>query len=322
MVIGNRSDNENCSIGLIAGPDSAATSSSPPSASPPDGAPRGTSLSGAAASDKRELCELCGGRGAFRRSHADHLPYPRRHAEQKKYDRECGFGLQRPVEAPAYRAADEDRRDELAARAQAHRHPRGEVVGGFGRVRTRRRGGFRPLRLQLPESASSRARSAGSSSGGSFSLGIRPLSWRGARRCVGSLVEEISRRVNRLAAPWPPGFASLMRAFRACPALDCRRLGGLPWIEISQSLEGQNSLVVGKNAGNFAELAPFCENPSRKHLRIQAFADEFPTRSSREFFRQRRELFEGAGNSREISRDIGPRVPDYEITVTLYSTAI
>jgi hypothetical protein len=113
-----------------------------------------------------------------------------------------------------------------------------------------------------------------------------------------------------------------MRAFRACPALDGRRLGGLPWIEISQSLEGQNSLVVGKNAGNFAELAPFCENPSRKHLRIQAFADEFPTRSSREFFRQRRELFEGAGNSREISRDIGPRVPDYEITVTLYSTAI
>src|SRR5271154_6127725 len=47
---------------------------------------------------------------------------------------------------------------------------------------------------------------------------------------------------------------------------------------------GQNSLVVGKNAGNFAESAHFCENPSRKHLRIQSFAGEFPTRERREFF--------------------------------------
>src|SRR5271156_2219107 len=53
---------------------------------------------------------------------------------------------------------------------------------------------------------------------------------------------------------------------------------------------GQNSLVVGKNAGNFAESAHFCENPSRKHLRIQSFAGEFPTRERREFFGPRREF--------------------------------
>src|SRR5271170_632453 len=33
--------------------------------------------------------------------------------------------------------------------------------------------------------------------------------------------------------------------------------------------DSQNSLVAAKNAGNFAESALFCENLSRKHLRIQ-----------------------------------------------------
>jgi hypothetical protein len=51
-----------------------------------------------------------------------------------------------------------------------------------------------------------------------------------------------------------------------------------------------DSLVVGKNAGNFAESAFFCDNPSRKQLQIQQFADEFPTRASREFFCQLREF--------------------------------
>src|SRR5271156_4580332 len=90
--------------------------------------------------------------------------------------------------------------------------------------------------------------------------------------------------------------ASWMRVFRACPVPGGRRLAGLPRIEISQSLEGQNSLVVGKNAGNFVESALFCENPSRKHLRIQSFADEFPTRARREFFRC-------AGNEQGIPRE-------------------
>src|SRR5271170_1383498 len=71
--------------------------------------------------------------------------------------------------------------------------------------------------------------------------------------------------------------ASMMRVFRACPVPGGRRLAGLPWIEISQSLGGQDSLVVGKNAGNFVESALFCENPSRKYLRSQSFEDGFPT---------------------------------------------
>jgi hypothetical protein len=68
------------------------------------------------------------------------------------------------------------------------------------------------------------------------------------------------------------------------PVPDCRRLGGLPRIEISQSLEGQDSLVVGKNAGNFAESALSCEHPSRKHQLIQMIADEFPTRTEQGIF--------------------------------------
>ena len=63
-----------------------------------------------------------------------------------------------------------------------------------------------------------------------------------------------------------------------------RLLGGSPRIGISQSPEGRDSLVAGKNAGNFFDSAVFCENLSRKHLRIQLFADEFPTRTAQGIF--------------------------------------
>jgi hypothetical protein len=62
----------------------------------------------------------------------------------------------------------------------------------------------------------------------------------------------------------------------------------------------QNSLVAGKNAGNFAESAAFCENPSRKHLLIQVFADKFPTQASRELFCARREFIPALARSREF----------------------
>jgi hypothetical protein len=62
--------------------------------------------------------------------------------------------------------------------------------------------------------------------------------------------------------------ASMMHIFRACPfptvgsSAACRG-------SILQDPEGQNSLVAGKNAGNFADSAVFRENTSQKHLRIQ-----------------------------------------------------
>src|SRR5271155_2302315 len=59
---------------------------------------------------------------------------------------------------------------------------------------------------------------------------------------------------------------------------------------ILQPPDVPNSLVVGKNAGNFADSAVPCEQPSRKLLQMQWFADEFPTHQSREFFRASREL--------------------------------
>ena len=72
--------------------------------------------------------------------------------------------------------------------------------------------------------------------------------------------------------------------FSSMPRSRRRLLRGLPWIEISQSPEGQNSLVAGKKAGNLFDSAVFCENPSRKHLLIQSFADEFPTRTEQGIF--------------------------------------
>jgi hypothetical protein len=65
--------------------------------------------------------------------------------------------------------------------------------------------------------------------------------------------------------------------------------------------------VAGKNAGNFADSAFFSENPSRKHLRIQYFAREFPTRSSREFIRASRELISTFRLEQGIWRQIDPR---------------
>src|SRR5271154_598012 len=309
MVIGTRSDNENCSIGLIAGPDSAATSSSPPSPSPPDGA-----AARLYPGRSRQTSANCANyvAGGPRLGEGTRITFHTPAAPPSRKNTIVNAGLvfsaqsrPQPIAPPTRIAAT----NSLPARRPID-IPEARLSGGldeFGRGDAAASG---RCAFSLPESASSRARSAGSSSGGSFSLGIRPLSWRGARRCVGSLVEEISRRVNRLAAPWPPGFASLMRAFRACPALDGRRLGGLPWIEISQSLEGQNSLVVGKNAGNFAELAPFCENPSRKHLRIQAFADEFPTRCICPATRRFRVGSEGAASPLSVRpRSVPPNPP-------------
>jgi hypothetical protein len=67
-----------------------------------------------------------------------------------------------------------------------------------------------------------------------------------------------------------------------------------------------NSLVAGKKAGNFFDSAVFCENPSRKHLLIQAFADEFPTQTGQGIFLSGQGIFcagrEWQGISRE-SRD-------------------
>ena len=73
------------------------------------------------------------------------------------------------------------------------------------------------------------------------------------------------------------------------PVPDSRPFVAAPRIN-SRSPDVPNSLVAGKNAGNFADLAVFCGNPSRKHMRIQRFANEFPARSSREFIRPSREL--------------------------------
>ena len=88
-----------------------------------------------------------------------------------------------------------------------------------------------------------------------------------------------ARRRRGKSAPirrW--GFSAARRKFRgpepdagisSMPVPDSRLLSGsLPRIN-SRHPDVRNSLVAGKNAGNFVELAYFCENLSRKHLRIQ-----------------------------------------------------
>jgi hypothetical protein len=67
----------------------------------------------------------------------------------------------------------------------------------------------------------------------------------------------------------------------------------------STSPDVRFSLLVGKNAGNFGDSAVSCENPSRKHLQIQAPAIEFPTDRAGNLFSRAGNLFgfsTGAGN--------------------------
>jgi hypothetical protein len=89
-------------------------------------------------------------------------------------------------------------------------------------------------------------------------------------------------------------------------------LGGLPRPN-SRFPDVQNSLVAGKNAGNFADSAAFFKNLSRKHLRIQHFVSEFPTQTSREFFCQRRELIRASRDEQGIRAKSDPlaNVPNF-----------
>ena len=76
---------------------------------------------------------------------------------------------------------------------------------------------------------------------------------------------------------------------------------------------GWNSLVAGKNAGNFAESAFSCEQLSRKHLQIQLFMDEFLRRRAGNFC-QRRELI-------RASREFGAkpiRAPAHPIALKYF----
>jgi hypothetical protein len=85
-----------------------------------------------------------------------------------------------------------------------------------------------------------------------------------------------------LAAWWLPGpaVASTMRAFRACPISQRRAPRRVAADRFSRLLNGQNSLVAGKNAGNFVDSAALFKHPSRKHLQIQRFVDELPKRAA------------------------------------------
>ena len=92
-----------------------------------------------------------------------------------------------------------------------------------------------------------------------------------------------------------------------------RLLGGLPRIEISQSPEGQNSLVAGKKAGNFFDSAVFCESLSRKHLRIQSFADEFPTQTEQGIFLPGQGINSAGREWQGIRRKTDPLAPTHPI---------
>jgi hypothetical protein len=82
----------------------------------------------------------------------------------------------------------------------------------------------------------------------------------------------------------------------------------------STSLDGQDSLVAGKNAGNFFDSAVFCENLSRKHLRIQVLADEFPTRTEQGIFLPAQGINSARRESQGIRRKTDPLARTHPIT--------
>jgi hypothetical protein len=75
-----------------------------------------------------------------------------------------------------------------------------------------------------------------------------------------------------------------MRVFRACRVPDSRFPRRLASDKILQSLGVRNSLLAGKNAGNFGDSAAFRENLCRKPQQMQGFEDEFPTQRAGNFF--------------------------------------
>jgi hypothetical protein len=60
--------------------------------------------------------------------------------------------------------------------------------------------------------------------------------------------------------------------FSSIPVPDSRLSVGFGRGFISQLREVSNSLLAGKNAGNFDEIGRFSGNPSLKGVRIQVFA--------------------------------------------------
>jgi len=86
--------------------------------------------------------------------------------------------------------------------------------------------------------------------------------------------------------------------------------GQLAADRLSQPPEDQDSLAAGKNAGNFLNSAVFCENLSRKHLRIQLFAYEFPTHTGQGIFLPAQGINSAGRESQGIRRKTDPLAPD------------
>src|SRR5271168_5257691 len=178
MVIGTRSDNENCSIGLIAGPDSAATSSSPPSPSPPDGA-----AARLYPGRSRQTSANCANyvAGGPRLGEVTRITFHTPAATPSRKNTIVNAGLvfsaqsrPQPIAPPTRIAAT----NSLPARRPIDiAEPK--LSGGAGELGPGAAGVGGRCAFSLADSASSRVRSAASSSGRSFPLAIRPLSRRG-----------------------------------------------------------------------------------------------------------------------------------------------
>ena len=107
--------------------------------------------------------------------------------------------------------------------------------------------------------------------------------------------------------------------FSSMPVPDRRLLGDAPRGLISRPRDGQNSLVEGKNAGNFTDLALF------RRIRLESISEfrclrmNSLRRQSRELFCQRREFFCRAGNEQGIRHKTDPRAPTYPIASEYFS---
>src|SRR5271170_79327 len=130
---------------------------------------------------------------------------------------------------------------------------------------------------------------------------------------LGDAQKLLNQNRRRHAVPGSSPRTRMAACFSNMPGSRPSAPGQLAADRLSQPPEDQDSLAAGKNAGNFLNSAVFCENLSRKHLRIQLFAYEFPTHTGQGIFLPAQGINSAGRESQGIRRKTDPLAPTLPI---------